>query len=91
MLRKSFLSLHDFWVKYCKNKLFEENKGIEIEVQVITNPSIDLKENQTLEILLMNVFYDLKKASFPAFSDIFENHYHYYYYYYYYYLHCYYY
>ena len=49
-----FLSLHNFWIKKCKNQFFEENKGCEcsffrIEVQMISNPS-----SQTFDYLHMN-------------------------------------
>ena len=70
VLRKSFLSLHNFWVQKCKNRVFEENKGFEgifffqIEVQVISNPSSRLElteKHKTPEFLLMNDFNDFLK------------------------------
>ena len=68
------------WVQKCKNHIFEEMKRFEsnfdrIEVQVVTNPSCRLEKHQTLDFLLVTVFYDFfLKISISAFSDIFENH-----------------
>ena len=54
-------------------KRFESSFN-QIEVQVITNPSSELEKHQTLDFLLMAVFYDFfQKYLISAFSDIFEN------------------
>ena len=58
---KSFLSLHDFWVKKCKNQFFDENKHFEssfyqIQVHVIANLPSRLEKHQTFHILLMTDF-----------------------------------
>ena len=61
VLLKSFLSLHNFWIQKCKKQNFEENKGFErsflrIKVQVISNPSTQIKKHQTSKFLLINIF-----------------------------------
>ena len=61
MFWKIFLSLHVFWVKKCKNQIFEENKRFEcsvyqIQVQVIVNLPSRLEKHQTLDIVLMTDF-----------------------------------
>ena len=40
MCWKSFLSLHDFWVRKCKNQYFEENKRFECSFYHIQVPVI---------------------------------------------------
>ena len=58
---EEFSFTSQFWVRKCKNQLFEENKGFEcsfyqIQVQVIANLPSRLEKHQTLDILLMTEF-----------------------------------
>ena len=81
MFWKSFLWLHNFWVKKCKNQLFEENKRFEfsfyrIQIQVVAIlPSWLEKTPNTWHFALWQIFYEfLKIDNFFEFSKNFGNH-----------------
>ena len=75
MFWKSFLSHHDFWVRKCKNQLFEENKRsvcsfYRVQVQMIANKKTNLDVGFMRDFYYSCInnhrIYDLTKKYFKA-------------------------